>query len=114
MQISIPLDRIQFEVRDGKIIFAPSESVELAKFVLDAIGEDLKLSCSKIYEILNDREMISNAMQTADCLDCFEKHSADMPLADNEIGILESLRRSGSAWIRSKAGQILAQDAGAR
>ena len=114
MQISIPLDGIQFEARDGKLIFCPSESVKLASFVLDAIDADLRSPTSEVYEILRDRCMISSAMEIAENLDTMERAAANRDLTDDEIGALSAMRRSDAIWIHRKAGQILCQDAVAR
>ena len=114
MQISIPLNSIQFEVRDGKLIFCPSESVKLASYVLDAIDTDLRTPTSEVYEVLADRRMISSAMEVAENLDALDRASADRELTDDEIGALSALRGSPAAWVHRKAGQILCQDAVAR
>ena len=114
MQISIPLNSIQFEVRDGKLIFCPSESVKLASYVLDAIDTDLRSPSSEVYAILADRRTISSAMEIAENLDAMECAAVGRELTDDEIGALSALRGSDAVWIHRKAGQILCQDAAAR
>ena len=111
MQISIPLNDIQFEVRDGKLIFCPSESVELAKFVLDAIDTDLRTPTSEVYEILADRELIARAMDVADRLATLDRVVCDRELTDDELTELRVIQGRGIRWLDNAAKDLLNQDA---
>ena len=111
MQISIPLDQIQFEVRDGKLIFCPSESVVLARIILEEISGDLENPESATYEILSDLTSVARAMDVADRLADLTSAMLDRELTDAEISELRAVQDRGIAWVTSTAKEILSQDA---
>lgn len=111
MQISIPLNDIQFEVRDGKIIFCPSESVKLASYILDAIDTDLRKSTSEVYEILADRELIARAMDVADRLTTLNWVVCGRELTDDELAELRAIQGRGISWLDNAAKSLLNEDA---